>query len=170
LSFRLDGLHTRRNASVLSDGSGEALPILSSGASSGGVDDDVNDDDACVLLLVPEQSYMSTRDKIDLIQPLFRHWAMDRLVELACDERIAFLKSFLTQYSRSLAIAKLVVERRQKWEMLRTQYASKFSHTKMSLPKVAIVKCVCLLVSFFVISDSFLSYFTGCIVVELCRG
>ena len=84
LSFRLDGLHTRRNASVLSDGSGEALPILSSGASSGGDDDDVNDDDACVLLLVLEQSYMSTRDKIDLIQPIFRHWAMDRLVELAC--------------------------------------------------------------------------------------
>ena len=40
-------------------------------------------------------------------------------------------------------------------------YASKFPHMNMSLPKVAIVKCVRRLVSSFVIFDSFLSCFIG---------
>jgi hypothetical protein len=96
LLFRLEGLHTRRNAGVLSDRSGETLPILSPGASSSDDDDDINDDDACVLLLVPEQCYVSemiarhavmhqTRDKIYLLasSPLFRHCRMDQLIELA---------------------------------------------------------------------------------------
>ncbi|KAL9183122.1 hypothetical protein ACHAXT_004909 [Thalassiosira profunda] len=86
LSFNADGNHSRRNAGVVSDGChGEAR-----------VGNVAQPSDVCVLLLIPEQCYMSemfarhsakhqTKDKINLLKSssLFRHWTMDQLVKFA---------------------------------------------------------------------------------------
>ncbi|GMH49394.1 hypothetical protein TrRE_jg6140 [Triparma retinervis] len=90
LSFNGDLNHTPRNAGVVSDGS-----------ASQSMNDDLaenleNKQKGCILLLIPEQSYMSqmyalhasknqTKDKIKFLKMcfLFNNWSMDELVRMA---------------------------------------------------------------------------------------
>jgi hypothetical protein len=89
-SFNGDLNHTPRNAGVVSDGS-----------ASQSMNDDLaenleNKQKGCILLLIPEQSYMSqmyalhasknqTKDKIKFLKMcfLFNNWSMDELVRMA---------------------------------------------------------------------------------------
>ena len=91
LSFNENGIHSRRNASIISDGSHGQARINSSLVQS-----DVEASDVCILLLIPEKTYMSeifarhsakhqTKDKIGFLKEslLFKHWTMDQLVKMA---------------------------------------------------------------------------------------
>lgn len=94
LSFNADGNHSVRNAGVVSDGRhGEARVVRKSAPTT---KDEVDASDSCVLLIIPEQCYMSemfardsakhqTKDKLNLLKgsPPFQHWSMDQLVKLA---------------------------------------------------------------------------------------
>lgn len=93
LSFNENGVHSRRNASVVSDGShGQSLRKTPNLAM---VQPGIEASDVCILLVVPEQIYMKemfarhsakhqTKDKISFLKKsvLFKHWTMDQLVKL----------------------------------------------------------------------------------------
>ena len=92
LSFNENGVHSRRNASVISDGChGQARITNSSPVFPGREASDL-----CILLLVDAAVYMSevfsrhsskhqTKDKISLLKEssLFKHWSMSQLVKMA---------------------------------------------------------------------------------------
>jgi len=96
LSFNENGIHTRRNASVISDGiyyqaRFERNPTITNSSNQADMTSDVS-----ILLTIPENVYMSdvfahhsakhqTKDKISFLQEslLFKHWAMDQLIKMA---------------------------------------------------------------------------------------
>jgi len=102
LSFNENGNHSRRNASVISDGShGQArIRMKSESHHSHSTRTphqcELEASNVCVLLLVPEKVYMSemfarhsekhhTKEKMDSLRKsvLFKHWPMDQIVKVA---------------------------------------------------------------------------------------
>ena len=113
LSFQSDFNHTARNAGVVADGDGDGTdyttasvghgtefssPVSTASplASLGGTMNRKISPGVCVLLLIPEKTYMSemyalhasknqTKDKITLLKKnfLFMSWSIDQLVKLA---------------------------------------------------------------------------------------
>jgi CRP-like cAMP-binding protein len=110
LSFNANGMHSPRNAGVVSDGShGQSKVMIRSdgsrlsgvATSTGGKAGDggiieVEASDVAVLLCIPEALYMkelfprhaakhSTKEKLDFLRSsfLFQHWTADQLIKLA---------------------------------------------------------------------------------------
>jgi len=113
LSFQSDFNHTARNAGVVADGDGDgtdyttasvghdtewssSVPTASPLTSPDGTMNHRMAPGVCVLLLIPEKTYMSemyalhasknqTKDKINLLKKnfLFMSWSIDQLVKLA---------------------------------------------------------------------------------------
>ena len=93
LSFNENGVHDRRNASVVSDGAHGQARLNKRCASTLA---EIEASDVCILLKIPEQIYMSemfarhsskhqTKDKISFLKKsiLFEHWTMDQLIKMA---------------------------------------------------------------------------------------
>jgi CRP-like cAMP-binding protein len=99
LSFNENGVHSQRNASIVSDGShGQARITRKSTMSNSNLaqQPEIEASDVCILLVIPEKVYMAelfarhaakhqTKDKISFLKEsiLFKHWTMDQLVKMA---------------------------------------------------------------------------------------
>lgn len=97
LSFNENGIHSKRNATVISEGSlGQARVETEITKSDGLSQDETNASNVAVLLLIPEQTYMrvlytkhsskhQTKDKISFLRKciLFQDWSYDDLVKIS---------------------------------------------------------------------------------------
>ena len=97
LSFNANGMHSPRNAGVVSDGShGQSKAMVRTDGSRFSSLVEVEASDVAVLLCIPEALYMKelfprhaakhlTKEKLDLLRSsfLFQHWTTDQLIKLA---------------------------------------------------------------------------------------
>ena len=97
LSFNENGIHSKRNATVISEGSlGQARVETETTKNDGLSQEETNASNVAVLLLIPEQTYMrvlytkhsskhQTKDKISFLRKciLFQDWSYDDLVKIS---------------------------------------------------------------------------------------
>lgn len=96
LSFNENGIHSKRNATVISEGSLGQARVETEITKSDGSQDETNASNVAVLLLIPEQTYMrvlytkhsskhQTKNKISFLRQciLFQDWSYDDLVKIS---------------------------------------------------------------------------------------